>query len=352
MAVVLIRERHFKRVRILVLKDRNPGHYHIAQGVAQAIGLSVAVDVQELDLRPRLFFKNSSFTSRILPLLKWVPRIGLYLIYGKKFTRGAPVDIVISCGSGMIPAVLLIGQYGGAKTVFCGGTAKYDPQSFDLILTQSPISKHNVGPIVSTIMPSKVNFAELRAPKIMRSDEDFKRIEIAVLIGGPTAERCYEESDWRRLVEIVEELYKKFDVRWRITTSRRTPDIVLQQLLPLVKNGQISEFVDFNKAGPGSSLPLLNSDLIFVTEDSSSMISEAIASGRPVVICEGKKLKPIRFDEVIEAYIQDRKAIKFRMGDLEIGKIIAGVVAQMPRQTDYMVEISRLVTSALELSEA
>ena len=78
---------------------------------------------------------------------------------------------------------------------------------------------------------------------------------------------------------------KAWGTRWLISTSRRTPDFVADRIAELAKDDIVVEkFIDFRTAGPGT-LPgiFAKSDVIVCTEDSSSMISEAVSARLPVV---------------------------------------------------------------------
>ena len=68
-------------------------------------------------------------------------------------------------------------------------------------------------------------------------------------------------------------------------TSRRTPDSVADRIAELAKDESVvAKFIDFRTAGPGT-LPEIfaQAEAVVCTEDSSSMISEAVSARLPVV---------------------------------------------------------------------
>jgi mitochondrial fission protein ELM1 len=70
-----------------------------------------------------------------------------------------------------------------------------------------------------------------------------------------------------------------------ISTSRRTPDEVADKVAEAAKDKSVVErFIDYRSAGPGT-LPEIfaRADVILCTEDSSTMISEAVSARLPVV---------------------------------------------------------------------
>jgi mitochondrial fission protein ELM1 len=82
-------------------------------------------------------------------------------------------------------------------------------------------------------------------------------------------------------------------VRWQVTSSRRTPDAVADRLAEAsAALPSAVKFIDYRRESAGSIDPLFNADAILVTEDSNTMISEAVAARRPVIV-----LRPERVDE-------------------------------------------------------
>ena len=94
---------------------------------------------------------------------------------------------------------------------------------------------------------------------------------------------------------------KAWGTRWLISTSRRTPDFVGDLIAELAKDESvIARFIDYRTAGPGT-LPEIfgQAEVIVCTEDSSTMISEAVSARLPVV---GVAPAAHRFTDEEEAY--------------------------------------------------
>ena len=78
---------------------------------------------------------------------------------------------------------------------------------------------------------------------------------------------------------------KAWGTRWLVSTSRRTPDHVADRIAELAKDENvIARFIDYRTAGPGT-LPEIfaNAEVVVCTEDSSTMISEAVSARLPVI---------------------------------------------------------------------
>lgn len=96
-----------------------------------------------------------------------------------------------------------------------------------------------------------------------------------ILIGGPSRHHGWSENDILSQVEVIVASEKY--VHWTLTTSRRTPSATTTRLRALTfKNLTV---VPVNETGPGW-LPerLTNAAQVWVTEDSVSMVYEALTA--------------------------------------------------------------------------
>ncbi|MEZ5818994.1 MAG: ELM1/GtrOC1 family putative glycosyltransferase, partial [Hyphomicrobiaceae bacterium] len=88
------------------------------------------------------------------------------------------------------------------------------------------------------------------------------------------------------LAAFVCESWRSHRTRWIVSSSRRTPDWVGDHFAELAakRSGAIAEFIDFRTAGPGTLARLFaEAEAVLATEDSSSMMSEAVCARLPVV---------------------------------------------------------------------
>ena len=106
-----------------------------------------------------------------------------------------------------------------------------------------------------------------------------------LLIGGNAGPFRYRRKEWASLLDFARDVAKQWGTRWLVSTSRRTPDFVADRVAALAQDsGVVSRFIDYRTAGPGT-LPQVFSEaeVIVSTEDSSTMISEAVSARLPVV---------------------------------------------------------------------
>jgi mitochondrial fission protein ELM1 len=106
-----------------------------------------------------------------------------------------------------------------------------------------------------------------------------------LLIGGNAGPFRYRREEWDRLLAFAAEISKAWGTRWLVSTSRRTPDFVADKIADLANNESVvARFIDYRSSGPGT-LPEIfaKAETIVCTEDSSTMISEAVSARLPVV---------------------------------------------------------------------
>ena len=141
---------------------------------------------------------------------------------------------------------------------------------------------------------------------------------IAILIGGPTKIYQFKDEEFIEMVKNIINLAGKMGYKILLTTSRRTPILVEEKLGKLSKNDLIKEAVLYNK-NPKKVINffLSNADIVFCTEDSSNMITEAILSKKKVYTIKSKKVK---FNKLFYNFIQKLEQKKY-IYSIEIDKI-------------------------------
>ncbi|HFB65446.1 MAG TPA: hypothetical protein ENJ60_07900 [Aeromonadales bacterium] len=106
-----------------------------------------------------------------------------------------------------------------------------------------------------------------------------------ILLGGPSKHYIWDEEEivqqFRNLIAV------KADVRWKISTSRRTPknfEDTIDKIMRQHNNLKLIKFDDCEKNWLKENLP--QNEQVWVTPDSVSMIFEALSSGADVGIFE------------------------------------------------------------------
>ncbi len=265
---------------IWVLSDGKPGHYNQSLAVAEALQTLTPATVDTIPLRVRGMGKyllrgllNRKWGRWILKHL-FSPNV-VTLFYDVNLPAGRP-DIVVSSGKDTSMLNALLGLWYGAKTLYVGNPKKLDNRLFTHVLTVLDLGFDNQ--IVLDVAPTRPYRGDLEL-FCNRYKLDPNARYWSLLIGGDGAGYHYTQKEIEALIAFVNATSNR--VQWLVTTSRRTPEAFEVQMQQQMK---AAVFVAYNQKPEkviGGFLAL--SEQVFVTEESASMVSEAVASGKPVV---------------------------------------------------------------------
>jgi len=271
-------------LRILHLSDGRPGHYHLAEGVMAALSRLRPLEVRSLHINRRKLVPARYL--RALATKPWCPpeRV-LSAGYGLDAASLPDADLVISSGGETLPANLAVKRLLGAENIFIGSTRKVGTEAFSLIV--SSYARHEGMPRhLVTLKPSAVDPDELGRPREVPVCGPENPPQLAgLLIGGDSGLFKYRDGEWHRLFVFARETSRAWGTRWLVSTSRRTPPQIAQAAFDLAKDKDtVADFIDYKLAGPGTLPKILSrADAIVCSEDSSTMVSEAVWARLPVV---------------------------------------------------------------------
>ena len=279
----------------------------VAQVKALASALKLEVQLKKADIRkPFSYLPNAvypPFRHSIVPHL---------LAAGSDSLTAPYPDVVISCGRRA--ALMAMGLKTRAPhTRFIH---IQDPQMpsryFDLVgaMQHDAITGANV---------LKTRFAlHAITPEILqRAKQEFEPVfaayaapRIAVLLGGSTNKYTLDAIAMKQLVDVLQTIQTQSKGSLLITPSRRTGEANIRTLNESFAQNRNVYIYDFSGANPYLGL-LAVADAIVVTNDSVNMMSEALATGKPVYILPlsgHSNTNPARFAETL---IQDGLARTF-----------------------------------------
>lgn len=285
-----------KPLRIVFLADTRPGHYHIAQGVIAALSRVRPVDVTRIEVKRKWIVPTRWLRARINAKTFYPPRM-LRMAYRIDADTLPEADLVVSAGGETQMPNICVTRLLGVPNIFCGSLLRgLEPENFSLIISSYDRDAGSPKHIVA-LKPSSIDPDDLGRPEIVPRFGPNRHPAIAgLLIGGRAGRFHYTGREWEKLLSFAAEVSKAWGTRWLISTSRRTPDKVADRIAALAHDESVvAKFIDFRTAGPGT-LPEIfgNAEAIVCTEDSSSMISEAVSARLPVV---GVAPKRHRFNE-------------------------------------------------------
>jgi len=256
-------------LRITVVRDHRPGHYNQSEGVVLALKRLAPVSVDYVDLKrravPSWHLIYSLYGSKLFS-----DRLFASVIYPSVDVESVPDIIVSAGGDTLLLNVLLARRYGSAN-IFSGSVRNLDPALFSAILT--PYSRFSQqSPYISGLKPCPVD-----PEQVLKLDDGF---DVCVLIGGPSGTHAYSREHWRHIIDLTTEIGRTASVG--VFASRRTPADVFTAFEAMTAPG-VTCF-SANAVGTQELLAFCRrANVILVSEDSNSMITEAICCRRPVI---------------------------------------------------------------------
>ena len=279
---------------IWVIDSGLPGVTNQCLGVARAIATLGPCRIERVSVRLR--------THLLQPLLRKALQRGLLngfperrparwlagLIFSGLSSKAAKPDLTVSAlGRSEIAAVFLRNTL-GTVAVHIGLPSRMPSETFDLIVLQ-PVEAGDAVSCASVsldLVPTPILLSNLagRTGEPVSGWRQRKPRLWAVLVGGNGAGFSYTQPDWEKLAGSLRELAERHGAGLLLSTSRRT--------------GAAAEAVLKAALGPGAPVIdavwyvehprpvvadyLASAELVFCTEDSGSMISDAVAAGKPV----------------------------------------------------------------------
>lgn len=240
----------------MILSDGKPGH--VNQSTAFARHLGMAYDLVDVSFRPG-WLKALTYPA---------DRAGLYLsgLFSADIgDRG--YDAVVSAGSGTYYANKVT-----ARRLRCPSVAIMLPQGyrldFDLIVAQ----RHDDPPQLDHLVSLPINLAYVEPQGLVDAAEGCRYA--SVIVGGDSKHETLNADRLREQIRQIRSLFH--DRRFWLTTSRRTPEAVEEMLREFSWDRAV-----YYSREPVNPIPdfLQHSEYVFITADSSSMISEAVSFG-------------------------------------------------------------------------
>ena len=261
------------KLKAILLTQGMHGMVSQVEGLAKALGLSYKH--QTINLKP--------FWNLIPP--KFSP-ISENLIKDKFVCDS---KIIISCGrKSVIPSIALKKRLGKEIFTIHIQNPKVSLNHFDLIISPEHDNMKGDNVISTTGAIHYLTKKEIKENSNYLGLEKEKKKLVAFIIGGPNKYYAYSEKIIHQTFNKVKTLFTPDKYRIIVIPSYRTPAKVIKKAYDTFNfNHHVVKEVD--KRAYLSALSI--SDHIVVTCDSTSMISEAAITGKPVYIAMMKAVK-------------------------------------------------------------
>ncbi len=299
------RWKHTQARRLLVLSDGKAGHVKQSLAVARSLQRhrpDTAVDVIEIRYRHPLA------RAFALAWSWWMPRgLGATACLRLALTRASGqalltryADLIISCGASTAPANVLWAGANDAKSVAIMNPAPLPPSRFDLVaaprhdrLPRRANVLRTAGALVEPLENGRAGEARGRLQAHPRRRADLAQLAgrpvVAVFIGGDTPDYAMDAAFIDALTAQLRAACEALDGWCLVTTSRRTPPGAAQRLSDALEDDPRCAMLLLAHRDPldGTMEGMLScATVAVVTGESISMVSEACASGHPVVVTE------------------------------------------------------------------
>ncbi|MBI4115564.1 MAG: mitochondrial fission ELM1 family protein [Candidatus Omnitrophica bacterium] len=309
--------------RILILSDEKTGHIKQSEALVKQMvqaGMDKTPPYEILTEKIEVEFRSSR-KKRLFPYfallfipwaqgrLSWL-RFFLSKESAERLERATP-DIVVSAGASLVPLNLCVARENLAKSsVLMKPSFPFNLFRYDLAL----IPAHDQGLMPRGSFRTQGALSDIDEKSLNQAKEVFshsipnpERVRLSLFLGGETRDFKLSLSDIENLLAEIERSSEKLRGDYLITTSRRTPDEVSQFLKTRLENrGRCQSCVIATKDKRPEVVPgmMALADYLIVTEDSLSMISEALSSGKNVIVVKmrqnGLSKKHYRFQELLK----------------------------------------------------
>ena len=241
---------HHKPITLWRISDGKAGHDAQSRGLTSALARIVRCEIFDIRVTPQAGYWSALFGP------------------GPDAARELPdPDLIIGAGHRThLPMLRARRARGGHAVVIMKPTLP--TRWFDLCF----IPEHDHPPDQTNIKTTKGAINTIIPSPVCDPDKGL------ILIGGPS--RHYRWDENRLLLQLLH-IAERSSIRWDVTDSPRTPDSTRVHLSKTVSNNLV--YTPYNKTPPdwiGTHLHTCGQ--VWVTEDSVSMLYEALSSGSSV----------------------------------------------------------------------
>jgi len=266
--------------------------------ISQVEGMAKALDTEYSHKIVRLSFPWNLIPPKFSPISEIVLKDKIYL------TENETPDLIISCGrKSIVPSIILKKKNPKIFTIHIQDP-KVNHKNFDIIIAPEHDNLSGKNIHISKGAIHYITEVEINQAKSYLADKIKSKKIVSLILGGPNK---YYNFDDDQLINIFNEIKSKFvskDYKIIVIPSMRTPKKSIELAKKEMSScGHVVSSVD--KQAYLSAYAL--ADYVVVTCDSTSMISEAATSGKPIFVAHMRaKKNNYRFKRFFELFKQMR----------------------------------------------
>ena len=243
--------------------------------ISQVEGLAKALDIDYIHQKVELNLFAKLITPKITPVSN---------LFFNKFIV-PEIDLIISCGrKSVIPSIYLKKKLNKKIINIHIQDPKVSLKNFDYVI----VPEHD-GLSGQNVINSKgaLHYLTLREIKdshdYLRNKVDENKQQILLVLGGPNKYYNYDKKSIQQIFESISFLAKKYDLQIILIPSMRTPISTIEYANTFFGSESII-IKNVDKKAYLSALSI--SKFLVITCDSTSMISEAALTGKPIYIAQ------------------------------------------------------------------
>jgi hypothetical protein len=277
---------------IWLIDEGHAGHCVQSEEILKTLERAgLTLDVERIDCAPSLrgLFRPAArvIFSRLnersaLRFAHWVARF--------REPNNSPPAFIISSGGRTAFASRALALQTGAPNVFVGNPKPFPLDWFSAVL--SPVALPQGEAILTGVVPNLVTPASCAEAARAYWNGLPPARRWSLLIGGASRNHLYYSQDWLDIAAGVNELARRYGIKWLISTSRRTGTEAEAILKSGIAPEAVDELVLYSREPKQVVLPFLGAgEQMFVTRDSLTMVSEAIMNGRPLTALTPRRIE-------------------------------------------------------------
>jgi mitochondrial fission protein ELM1 len=292
-------------LRVWLLSDGQPGHDSLSNGIVAALQRRQPVEVHRIDLRLRFGLARNLMRGLLNRGVSLSPAL-LAIFYAMNELPQTGCDLIVSAGGRTSFASAWLARRLAVPNIYYGSLRRLDAALFTQVLTVEPLHPPAPNNLVLTLPPSAVDAqgvliegAELRHRLGLGGEPLW-----CMLLGGDGAGYAYAATDWQQLAQAMNRLSAHNAVRWLLLGSRRTGAVARRVLQELLRPEALACCAWYGEAqAPGVAACLGAAERVFVTEDSMTMLTEAIHAGRPPLSLQPKRVaSTARYENMLAGF--------------------------------------------------
>jgi KDO2-lipid IV(A) lauroyltransferase len=298
--------KYSSQARTIIIDDGRTGHLRQSQSLAHQLrevlkkkGKTVEENTVSLQWKSSwasTMFSYYAFLTQYFSVLRMEDVLGFFVTKASfKELMKHKADYIISCGSQGAGVNYILSKNHLAKSISILSPGHISQRRFSAIVLpqHDKLQKlRHTSLITPKVSPSLINVAYLKEQRegLFKTFSHLRgnvRTKFGVLIGGDAKGVKFGEAQARQLMTQIKEAALHYKADILLTTSRRTPAAIEQIVAKELKGfDRCSLCIIANQRNVpeaiGGILDL--SDLVIVSGESISMVSEALSSGKPTIV--------------------------------------------------------------------